>query len=79
MANTDKQNFRYPGGPWDEAVTKTEDMRRAGYSIDMTSLLGSEVDRFRDETIEETAERLGLENAGHPVSINRRPARTAAA
>lgn len=74
MANTDKQGFRYPKAEWSEAVRKTEEMRRAGYQIDMTEYLVGAVDQFRNETIEQTAERLGLVSAGHPVSINRRPA-----
>jgi hypothetical protein len=73
MANTDKYNFRYPTGRWKTAVDKTERMRRDGYPIDMTVLLSAAVDAMLDETDEQTATRLGLECAGHPVQIRRRP------
>jgi hypothetical protein len=73
VADTEKQGFRYPKERWTEAVTKTAEMREQGYSIDMTRVLAAEVDRFRTETVEQTAERLGLQREPGAVPIYRNP------
>lgn len=80
MANTDKHNIRYPGDRWAAALRKTELMRQEGYDIDMTKVVASAVDEFHDESIGETAVRLGLVKADGPVRIYRsRVPRSAAA
>jgi hypothetical protein len=63
VANTPKQNFRCDGDAWTRATDKAERMRQAGYPINMTRLLVAEVEKFGTETIEQTAQRLGLERA----------------
>lgn len=73
MANTDKQNFRYPTEAWRRAVAKCAEMREMGYDIDMTRLLAVEVDRFLGEPFKVTAERLELTKADGPVPAYRRP------
>lgn len=79
MANTDKQNFRYPDERWKAGVAKAQAMRGAGYDIDMTKLLTPVVDKFVDETIEQTAKRLRLKQADEPVRPYRAPYRRGAA
>jgi len=75
MANTDIQRFRCDTKTrWEPAMLKLEQMREAGYDVDMTKVLVAEVDRLQSETIEQTAGRLGLTKADGPVSIYRRPA-----
>jgi hypothetical protein len=63
VANTEKQNFRCAKVKWEKATYKAEQMRQAGYEINMTRLLVREVEQFGTETVEETAQRLGLERA----------------
>lgn len=73
MANTAKQNFRYPGEQWDKAVTKTVHMRQAGWPIDMTKWLSRAVDDLLAMTPEQIAERMGIEKEPEPARILRRP------
>lgn len=73
MADTEKQNFRYPVERWRSAMTKLEDMRKAGYDIDMTKVLSAEVDRIIGETADSTAERLGLVAGEAPAAVWRKP------
>lgn len=85
MANTDKQNIRYPSPPWKKAIEKTKQMRDMGYRADdgcgpdMTMVLSMEVDRLLSETPEQTAARLGLIKGEGPAPMRRRPYRTEAA
>lgn len=83
MANTDKQNIRYPSGPWKQAIEKTIAMRAEGYALaedgcglDMTTLLSMEIERFLSETPASTAKRLGLVKKNGPAPMRRRPYRT---
>lgn len=73
MADTEKQNFRYNGADWREAQAKLASMREQGYDIDMTKVLTAEVDRIRDETVKQTAERLGLVAGERPAPVWRKP------
>jgi len=73
VANTDKQNVRYPKERWKLGISKAEVMREAGYDVDMTKVVARAVDQFVDETVQETADRLGLERADGPVRQYRAP------
>lgn len=73
MADTEKQNFRYPVERWREAMAKMEKMRRAGFDIDMTKVLGAEVDRVLGESADATARRLGLVAGEAPAAVWRKP------
>jgi hypothetical protein len=79
VANTDKQNVRYPKERWKLGISKAEVMREAGYDVDMTKVVAEAVDRFVDETIEQTAKRLRLKQADEPVRPYRAPYRRTAA
>lgn len=76
MANTDKQNFRYNGARWAQAVARAQDMRDNGYDVDMTRVLGQRIDEFLQEPYEVTAERLGVEKQDRPVPRRYRSAAT---
>lgn len=54
MANTTKQNFRYPDERWRLCIEKTQ---RIG--TDMTKVLVDACEAFLTETDEQSAERLG--------------------
>jgi hypothetical protein len=74
VANTDKQNFRCPAERWGVAQVKAAAMRAAGYDVDVTKVLNAEVVRFNDESMEETAARLGLSRSKEgPVPVWRKP------
>lgn len=73
MANTDKQNFRYPTEQWRTAVAKLAEMRGHGYDIDMTKALSTTVDQINDETFEQIAQRYGLTRGTGPVPVWRKP------
>lgn len=73
MAETEKQNFRYPVEKWRLAVAKTVQMREAGYDIDMTMVLVKAVDQLLDESTEATARRLGIRAESLPVEPWRKP------
>ena len=74
MATGTKKNFRCSDDElWDKGLTKTEDMRRAGYDIDMTMVLNRAVRQLAEETPEQTAERLGLQAGEGPAKLYRRP------
>lgn len=73
MADTEKQNFRYPKERWAEAVAKTVAMREQGYDIDMTKVLGAAVDQFIAEGNSDTAVRLGLVAGEKPAPVWRKP------
>lgn len=53
MANTEKQNFRYPKDRWAECIAKTQ---RIG--TDMTKVLVDACEAFLNETDDESAQRL---------------------
>jgi hypothetical protein len=73
MANTEKQNFRYPTERWRKAVAKLAAMREKGWDIDMTKVLSREVDQLLAETDAATAKRLGLVKGKEPVPAWRNP------
>ena len=73
MANTDKQNFRYDQVKWAQAMRKLADMRAAGYDIDMTRLLGAEVDRFLAQAPAATAKKLRIKQESVPVKEYHQP------
>lgn len=79
MANTDKQNFRYPSARWRMAVEKTEKMRDEGWPIDMTMVLSEAVERLLSSDPESIAEGLGISKGPAPAPMRRRPYRTEAA
>jgi hypothetical protein len=81
MANTDKKNFKCDSKTkWEPAMDKAAAMRDAGYDVDLTFVLNAAIVQFRDETAEQTAERLGLVKSDKPVKTYRapRPRRVAA-
>ncbi len=75
MANTDQHKFRCDTVTrWDPAMEKAAQMREAGYDVDLTLVLNHRIDEFLDETMEATAERMGLEReTAGPAPIWRRP------
>lgn len=73
MADTEKQNFRYPAERWRLAMDKLAQMRAAGYDVDMTKVLAAEVDRILDESTGATAQRLHLVRASAPAPVWRKP------
>jgi hypothetical protein len=69
-----KKNFRCTDdAAWGAGLAKAEAMRRAGYDIDMTSVLNTAVRQFADETPEASAARFGLVKGEKPVAIYRKP------
>jgi hypothetical protein len=69
-----KKNFRCTDdAAWEAGLKKAEAMRRAGYDIDMTSVLNSAVRQFADEETEQSVARFGLTKGEKPVAIYRKP------
>jgi hypothetical protein len=61
MANTDKQNFRCDTEKlWKPFKAHVEALQEAGYDVDMSLILRTEVELVVSETVEQTAARLGL-------------------
>lgn len=74
MATGTKKNFRCTDDAvWEKGLAKAEEMRRAGYDVDMTLVLNLAVRQYAEETDRETAERLGLVRGGRPMPLYRRP------
>lgn len=72
MADTEltgrgKKNFRAENREWAAGIRKTEDMRRAGYVVDMTVVMEAALREFVGESMEETATRLGLVKGDSPI------------
>jgi hypothetical protein len=66
-----KKNFRCTDdAAWEAGLGKGEVMRRAGYDIDMTSVLNRAVLQFVEETIEETVARFELTQGEQPVNVH---------
>lgn len=69
-----KKNFRCTDdAAWEAGLDKAEAMRRAGYDIDMTSVLNAAVQQFAVESAEQSAARFGIAKGDQPVGIYRRP------
>jgi hypothetical protein len=71
MPITPKQNFRYPSIRWRKAIKKTERMRAAGWSVDMTMIIAHAVDEFLDQPEEVIAAKLKLDHVVGEAPIRR--------
>lgn len=74
MSERNKKNFKVRDlEDWDTGLRKCEQMRRAGYDIDMTMVLNAAVERFAAESAEDTAKRMGIQKGEEPVAAWRNP------
>ena len=73
MSVTDRHNIRSPKERWKPAADKCEQMRRAGYDIDVTLVMNHALVDFAKESIDDTAERMGLAKGDQPARIRRQP------